>query len=655
MDYKNLICLIVAVGVCYGQDYYDYESKEAHLCSTCSPGYEVTSKCTESLDTVCSPCDFGYYQDSYIKEGPCFRCSECKEDEFSKKPCSSKSDTLCASCKDGGGHGNEDFLSKCKNEAKQIQGDDDKGGINGAVDLTEEDLITEVPLENEDEEIEEDWESDEEPNEEISDDINDDPGADTADTDDDNDVEVEVVDDNFNETATDTDTDNVIIVPVEEGSGYPEPESEIKFAEKPDDKNEDLLLEVHDDTTEPGVAAAEGGNDVETEETTDDGSGVLVVPIDGDEIEPFQGGPVVADEVEPMIAEAKDGGSGDDSGKVPVFALIITAVVCAIVFFAVGFLIKKYAVKRGLINGQAPGDTEAPSKSNNVYIEMEPKSSNHVADESAKPLLSKEPPKEPKDASDMDIVQGDVFQEDAGGGQNQSPVNIVTTEAVFEETLPTRPLDIVYVSERAKEIINTGHSFQIKVDPTPPNCYIEGGPLSSKYQLEQFHFHWGSKNECGSEHTVDGKEYAAELHLVHWNRDIYGDFSEAVEFEAGLCVIAVFLKVDRSHSGLQKLMDKLGDIHYKGDTQNLDEGFNPMCLLPSDTTKYWTYSGSLTTPPYNETVTWIVLKEPIDIGEEQIRQFRSLLTYGKDEGFMQNNYRAPQALSGRSIFSSFKS
>lgn len=45
--------------------------------------------------------------------------------------------------------------------------------------------------------------------------------------------------------------------------------------------------------------------------------------------------------------------------------------------------------------------------------------------------------------------------------------------------------------------------------------------------------------------------------------------------------------------------------------------FNPKCLLPTSR-HYWTYPGSLTTPPLSESVTWIVLREPISISEKQV-------------------------------------
>lgn len=71
-----------------------------------------------------------------------------------------------------------------------------------------------------------------------------------------------------------------------------------------------------------------------------------------------------------------------------------------------------------------------------------------------------------------------------------------------------------------------------------------GGPLGNDvFKLEQFHCHWGSCNEIGSEHTVDGTSYAGELHLVHWNTTKYKTFGEAASAPDGLAVLGVFLQV----------------------------------------------------------------------------------------------------------------
>lgn len=44
---------------------------------------------------------------------------------------------------------------------------------------------------------------------------------------------------------------------------------------------------------------------------------------------------------------------------------------------------------------------------------------------------------------------------------------------------------------------------------------LTGGPLSYRYKLVQFHLHWGHNSSCGSEHTVDGQTYAAEVGIIH--------------------------------------------------------------------------------------------------------------------------------------------
>lgn len=49
---------------------------------------------------------------------------------------------------------------------------------------------------------------------------------------------------------------------------------------------------------------------------------------------------------------------------------------------------------------------------------------------------------------------------------------------------------------------------------------LSGGPLSAKYKLEQFHFHWGSCDDQGSEHTIDGQTFAGEVGdviRIHFN------------------------------------------------------------------------------------------------------------------------------------------
>lgn len=89
---------------------------------------------------------------------------------------------------------------------------------------------------------------------------------------------------------------------------------------------------------------------------------------------------------------------------------------------------------------------------------------------------------------------------------------------------------------------------------------------------------------------------------------------------------------------------------------------DPANLLPA-TKAYWTYLGSLTTPPCTESVTWILFKEPIEVSHEQLEHFREMRCYDAREecpcddslhktfeyGKVINNYRPPLELGSREL------
>jgi len=248
----------------------------------------------------------------------------------------------------------------------------------------------------------------------------------------------------------------------------------------------------------------------------------------------------------------------------------------------------------------------------------------------------------------------------AAGGKMQSPIDIITKDAVYDAELHDKPLVMGHSADSADEIINTGASVQITYDCA--GSYLEGGPLKSRYQLKQFHFHWGTVSTKGSEHTVDGTRFAEEVHLVHVNVEKYQTFEEAVRHPDGLCVLGAFLKPGKSNTGMKKLTDLFSHIKFKGQKHKLGP-FDPEIVLPADRSKYWTYPGSLTTPPCLECVTWIVFKEPIEASEDEIEAFRHLWSIMEGEkapvneelhGHLVENYRPPCALNDRVVRASFK-
>ena len=53
----------------------------------------------------------------------------------------------------------------------------------------------------------------------------------------------------------------------------------------------------------------------------------------------------------------------------------------------------------------------------------------------------------------------------------------------------------------------------VKVTLPDERLTLSGGDLPEEYVFAQLHFHWGSTDADGSEHTVDGQEYPLEVRL----------------------------------------------------------------------------------------------------------------------------------------------
>ena len=77
--------------------------------------------------------------------------------------------------------------------------------------------------------------------------------------------------------------------------------------------------------------------------------------------------------------------------------------------------------------------------------------------------------------------------------------------------------------------------------------------------------------------------------------------------------------------------------------ENLDSvQINVARLLPVDH-GYYTFPGSLTTPPCSENVTWFVLKHPVTVSRAEIEQFSKLYRH---------DARPTQPLYGRLVLES---
>lgn len=236
-------------------------------------------------------------------------------------------------------------------------------------------------------------------------------------------------------------------------------------------------------------------------------------------------------------------------------------------------------------------------------------------------------------------------------GKRQSPIDLELGKVQYDATL--KPIEVSYPIFNGATLSNTGHSVLFSPPEAENNSELKGGPLAHKYKLAQFHLHWGNTDDAGSEHRVDGKMYAAELHLVHWNTELYKDVGTALTSTDGLCVLGIFLEVDNNagdHAGLKDITDLLKNVTAKGSKIEMTKPFNPKSLLPGNT-DYMTYPGSLTTPPLSESVTWVVFKEPMKVSRSQIEAFRAMTNV--EDKPMGGNFRPPCPMNGRVVKASY--
>ncbi|CAH3019614.1 unnamed protein product [Porites evermanni] len=235
-------------------------------------------------------------------------------------------------------------------------------------------------------------------------------------------------------------------------------------------------------------------------------------------------------------------------------------------------------------------------------------------------------------------------------GRKQSPININTCAAMYDSNLDGFTL-VNY------DTIQAGVNFTAKNDGTTlkisfdSNVYnVSGGDLPGVYTTVQFHLHWGLNNYRGSEHTVDGMMYPAEIHFVSYNTK-YPDIGESLPHSDGLAVLGVFIEVGASENQYyKKFLDQISHVMYKGNSTTFS-AFNLMDLLPTNMTKYFRYPGSLTTPPCSEAVTWTVFDDTVKISQAQLDMLRSM-KYNNSENIV-DNYRPVQPLEGRQMKASF--
>ncbi|KAF7705027.1 hypothetical protein HF521_020313 [Silurus meridionalis] len=238
-------------------------------------------------------------------------------------------------------------------------------------------------------------------------------------------------------------------------------------------------------------------------------------------------------------------------------------------------------------------------------------------------------------------------------GTRQSPINIVTADVKADINLTAFNFTGFNDSSHLINIENTGKSVKILSDAL--NIGVSGGGLQSQYNTTQLHFHWGNGSSInGSEHTVDGQQYAMEMHIVNSRADL--NATAALSDSTGYAVLGFFIEAtnDTGKPEVWKnLTSLLANITKEAASVDIKNQFTIDSLLQGvDRTKYYRYRGSLTTPTCNENVVWTVFKDTIKVSKNLIDLFSSTVhTNTTTDPFIITNYRPVQALNGRVVTS----
>ncbi|CAL8306842.1 unnamed protein product [Boreogadus saida] len=232
-------------------------------------------------------------------------------------------------------------------------------------------------------------------------------------------------------------------------------------------------------------------------------------------------------------------------------------------------------------------------------------------------------------------------------GSRQSPININSSKAVEDAEL----VDFSFTNYDNKlgltKIKNTGKTVKVMLE----NSTVSGGGLpNSTYQSLQFHLHWGNgTTQPGSEHTVNGKRYPMEMHIVNVKAIYDGNTTLAVADNESIAALGFFIEemdgpATMASTYWDTLASYLPNITNGGDYANFTDKISLDDLLEGvDRTKYYRYLGSLTTPSCNEVVIWTVFKESIKVSKAAIDLFSSTVRVANEtSALLLNSYRPIQ-------------
>jgi len=209
-------------------------------------------------------------------------------------------------------------------------------------------------------------------------------------------------------------------------------------------------------------------------------------------------------------------------------------------------------------------------------------------------------------------------------GRKQTPIDLIPTKSVQRRNLAS------VSAQFTGSFLPVGVQNGFKYDCVSDLCG-RASWAGVNYKFVQFHMH------VSSEHTLNGQVLPAEIHLVHASDD------------GKLLVVGVMLTVGAPNPLLRKMLAAVEKTVTGSDPKKFSRvpisRAEWATLVPAGR-GFCNYSGSLTTPPCSEGVTWILSRRVVTASISQLaRLARALL----DSDSVVLTERPVQPLNGRRV------
>ncbi|KAJ3019722.1 UNVERIFIED_CONTAM: hypothetical protein HDU68_010529 [Siphonaria sp. JEL0065] len=187
-------------------------------------------------------------------------------------------------------------------------------------------------------------------------------------------------------------------------------------------------------------------------------------------------------------------------------------------------------------------------------------------------------------------------------GEYQSPINFEGEKFTIKEKPKLEWASLT----KPFEFLNNGHTVQLQLKQSTPTL-LSHQINNLDYIVQQVHFH------SPSEHHIDEKYFELEAHFVHASAD------------GKLNVIGIFFEIGEPSPWIAQFVDNIpATANATTQVQSLD--MTPVITAIGDA-EFFSYTGSLTTPPCTEGVLWLVARKPLTISQEQLGKLTKVMPF----------------------------